>query len=244
MKFYLAVLLLFLFSSCIDQPENYQYDILRRQLTPDRKHYIYDYSREGGFVTSNEISGRRLMGINESFGENTGKDVAGIIDHWSKDTVIIHIYRRDYEQPKDTFIIKTEYESYDGIVIKRIYEQPIVGGGIADEINFDAIKIENNRIKFYGAKSKFEDKKSSDPEISFSSGEVLVYSDSGSLTKIEIDKQYKSMNFSRIDESGKRLYNQPEVVINTYEFTPRKKINPNSLGEIGIFRDYKLPNQR
>jgi hypothetical protein len=251
MKFYRAISLLVLFSSCADygpscndQPENYQYDYFRRQLTPDKKHYIYDYKRSGCFVTSNEIFGRRLIKTQESFKENAGKDVEGVIDHWSKDTLIIHIYRRDYEQPKDTFVVKTEYEYYDGIIIKKICEQPIVGGGIVEEFDFDSIKIDNNRMRFYGAKSKFNKKKYSDRTVCFPSGEVTVYSDSGTMTKIEIEKQYKSMNFSRIDEAGKRLYNQPEVLINTYKFTPRKKISSNSLGETGIFKVFKLTTQR
>lgn len=245
MKFCYTILLLFLFSSCIDyqpacvdQPENYRYDHFRRQLTPDKKHYIYDYQRSGCFVTSNEIFGRRLIKIREAFKENAGLDVGGVIDHWQKDTLIIHTYRRDYEQPRDTFVVKTEYEPYDGIIIERIYEQPIAGGGIEDEIDFDSTKVENNQIKFYGAKSKFDNKKSDSRNMSFPSGEVTVYSDSGYVTKIGIDKQFKSMKFSRINESGKRLFNQPEVLINTYEFIPRKKINANSLGEIGIFKEF------
>ena len=168
-----------------------------------------------------------------------GADVDGVIDHWSKDTLVIHTYHQNYEQPKDTFVIKTEYEFYDGIVIKRIYEQPIVGGGIGDEIDFDSVKIENNRIKFHGAKSKFDNKKESGYEINFPSGEVIVYSDSGYVTKIEIDRQSKDMNFSRIDKFGKRLYNQPEVEIKTYELTPRKKIILSNIGEIGVFREFR-----
>ncbi|MEO6850070.1 MAG: hypothetical protein ABI203_06755 [Mucilaginibacter sp.] len=154
--------------------------------------------------------------------------------------MVIHTYHEKYEQPKDTFIVKTEYKTYDGITIKSIYEQPIVGGGYADQLDFDSVKNENNRVKFFGAISKLGNKLNSDPELSFPSGEVVVYSDSGFVTKIEYDKQFKDMNYSRLDESGKRLYNQPEVEIKTYEFTPRKKINENSLGEMGIFRDYKL----
>jgi hypothetical protein len=249
MKFYLALSLLFLFSSCMDQPkctdqpENYQYDHLRRQLTPDRKHYIYDYLREGAFVTSNEIFGRRLIGIHESFGENTGKELKGTIDRWAKDTLVIHTYPANFEQPKDTFLVKTEYESYDGIIIKRLYEQSLVGGGIEGQFVFDSIEIDNERIKFFGVKKKFGDEKYTDRMVSFSSGEVTLYSDSGWVTKIDIEKQYKSMNYSRIDESGKRLDNQPEVVTNRYEFTPTKKIDPNSLGEVGIFKDFKLTTQ-
>lgn len=226
-----------LFFSCGEDPSNKDY--LQRQLTPDGKHYIYKYSREGGFVTSNEIFGRRLIGIKESFKENAGADVDGIIDHWSNDTLFIHTYHANYEQPKDTFVIKTEYEPYDGIIIKRIYEQPIVGGGIGDEIDFDSLKVENNRIKFFGAKSKFDKKDLPRHEINFPSGEVVVYADSGRVTKIEIDKQDKSMDFSRIDGSGKRLYHQPEVEITTYVFIPRKRISPNSLGDVGLFKDFK-----
>lgn len=48
------------------------------------------------------------------------------------------------------------------------------------------------------------------------------------------------MKFSRINDAGKWLYNLPEVEIKTYVFTPRKKIALSSIGEIGVFRDFKL----
>ncbi|MBS1502541.1 MAG: hypothetical protein JST32_10795 [Bacteroidetes bacterium] len=220
--------------------EKYNYDYLQRQLTPDGRHYIYKYSREGAFVTSNEISGRRLIGVKEPFHENAGQDVDGIIDHWSKDTLVLHVYHQNYEQPKDTFVIKTENESYDGIIIKKIYEQPLVGGEISGHFEFDSVRIENNKIKFAGLKRIFGNPKYSNQELSFPLGEVIAYSDSGYVTKIEIDEQYKSMVFSRIDQSGKRLYHQPEVLIKSFEFTPKKKINSNALGEIGIFRNVTI----
>jgi hypothetical protein len=243
MKLYIALSLLFFFASCRDQSENYQYGIMRRQLTPDKRHFIYDYERSGSFVSSNEIFGRRLIAVNDSFGERTGEDVEGVIEQRAKDTLIIHCYRKDYEQPKDTFTIKTDYKSYDGIIVKRIYEQPLVGGGIVGMFDFDSVKVGNNQIRFNGVRRKFGDKKYSDRQISFALGEVKVYANSDSVTKIEIDRQYKSMNFSRINESGKRLYNQPEVLLNTYEFTPTKKINPKMLGVVGIFRDFNLANK-
>jgi hypothetical protein len=185
-----------------------------------------------------------LIGINQPFEESAGEDVRGIIDHWANDTLIIHTYLASYEQPKDTFIVKTEYASYDGIIIERIVEQPIVGGGIGGEFDFDSIKIANNQIRFYGAKSKFGNQQPPPNEVVFPCGEVTIYSDSGQVTKIEIEKQHKSMNFSRIDESGEKLYNQPEVSINTYEFIPKKKINPIALGEIGIFKNFKIASPR
>jgi hypothetical protein len=196
------------------------------------------------FVTNNDVTGRRLIGINERFSENAGEDVAGEIDHWSNDTLFLHVYHQNYEHPKDTFVVKTEYQLYDGIIIKRIYEQPIVGGGYGDEVEFDSLKIENNRIKFYGAKSKFDKNNLPRHEINFPSGEVVVYSDSSFVTKIEIDKQYKDMDFSRIDNSGKRIYHQPEVEIKTYVFMPRRKLNLNSIGEIGVFREVKSKASR
>jgi hypothetical protein len=238
-QFTYMVTFLLLFSSCSEAPEKVEYIYLRRQLTPDGKHYIYEYSRDGAFVTSNEISGRRLIRSSETFKENAGVDVYGIIDHWSKDTLVIHVHHQNYVYPTDTCVIKTEYESYDGIIIKRIYEQPVVGGGISGDFEFDSIKVDSNRIKFAGLRRKFGDPKYSNRELSFSLGEVVVYSDSGFVTKIGIDKQYKSMDFSRIDGSGKKLFHQPEVLINSYEFKPRGKIKLNSIGEIGIFRDFK-----
>lgn len=104
MKYYPALLVLFVLSSCvgnIDQDKR-DYIYLRRQLTPDSKHYIYEYSRSGLFVTSNEVSGRRLIKIGESFTENAGKKVDGLIDRWIKDTLVVHIYESNYVQPKDT----------------------------------------------------------------------------------------------------------------------------------------------
>lgn len=133
---------------------------------------------------------------------------------------------------------------YDGIVIKRIYERPIVGGGIADEIDFDSLKIANNQINFYGAKSRSNVRKFAGQTISFQTGEVVVEEKLGFLFKISIDKQFKSMNFSRIDNMGSHLNNQPEVVINTYEFLPRRKMNAKVIGNLGVFKNFAFVTKR
>jgi hypothetical protein len=236
--FYIFILLLL--NSCFEAPEKLEYLYIRRQLTPDRKHYIYDYSREGAFVTSSEVSGRRLIEINEPFTEKAGLDVSGVIDHWADDTLVIHVYHANYEQPKDTLPIKTEYESYDGIVIKKIYEQPLNSGGLEGKFDFDSIKTDQNKLILYGVHRQYGNAKYLNTQMSFPLGPIVVSCHKDSITKIEIEKQYKSMDFTLIDKSGKSLHNQPEIGIGTYKFTPREKINPNSLREIGVFLDVKL----
>lgn len=58
--------------SCSQKEEKRQYYYLKRQLTPDRKYYIYTYLRGGSLVTSNEVFGRRLISVSENFKENAG----------------------------------------------------------------------------------------------------------------------------------------------------------------------------
>lgn len=181
------------------------------------------------------------MGLKEPFKERSGKQINGLIINWiSKDTLTIHDYRADYAQPKDTFPISAKYEYYEGIVIKKVKEQPINSGGYAGIFKFDSLKIHDCKISFYGVDtSAVQGGHSGKIRLTFQLGSVTISSDKDLVTKIDIDKQFKSMNFSRIDETGKWLHGQPEVSLKTYELIPKTKINSNSLGEVGIFKEWK-----
>ncbi|SDH45160.1 hypothetical protein SAMN04487996_1387 [Dyadobacter soli] len=53
----------------LDKSEYYE---LTRQLTPDKKYYIYHYARYGGMAFSSDITGYRLLEKEERFAENAG----------------------------------------------------------------------------------------------------------------------------------------------------------------------------
>jgi hypothetical protein len=179
-----------LLCSCSEAPEKFDsttldYTHLRRQLTPDRKHYIYDYSREGAFVTSNEITGTRLMRINQPFNENGGIDVGGMILSWSSnDTLTIHKSDVHYEQPKDTAVIRIDYEHYDGLVIKRVFEQPYVGSEFAGQFKFDSLRIIGDKISFFGANDILFTEKSQKKTLTFQIGDIVVSGNRDTISKI------------------------------------------------------------
>lgn len=244
-KLLLSLLSLSLIVACSETPHDLpkmdEYIYLRRQLTPDKRHYIYSYSREGAFVTSDEITGARLMKLNEPFRENGGIDVGGMLSSWSSmDTLTIHKSDAKYGQPKDTDIIRVDYQNYDGLVIKRIFEQPYVGGGLAGCFKFDSLRVVGNEITFFGAKDTLFTEKPVKKMMTFPIGSLIVSTNRDFITEIELSEQYKSMNFTRINDAGRRLYNQPEVGVEDYEFFPKKKIAIRKLKAVGYCLDYAI----
>jgi len=236
---FLLISLSFNTSKCRD------YTYIRRQLTPDKKHYIYEYAKsdERHFW---EISGIRIMSINDSFSENKGVNIGRLIEGWvSNDTLVTHACTVDYEQPKDTSPIKIKYELIDNIVIKIIYEQPTNSWGFGTKYNFDSVKIFKNRIYFLGVHTDMDndlDPENKKTELDFPLGQITMSSEEDSIISIMVRRQDKSMDFYRVDESGKDLYHQPGIGLTDYEFIPKKKISPESMGEIGIFRDIDSGN--
>jgi hypothetical protein len=233
----LMLLLLFtlMFVSCNEETETYDYTFLRRQLTPDKQHYLYWYEKPGTFVTSSDYYGLQIMRKDEPFKEHKGLVLDGAVDYWlGKDTLVISSNANDSIHAKDTLPIKITFEKYDNIVIKHIYDHASTGGGI-NKYSFDSLKVTDNLITFFGVEPI---ERKGQTTFRYPLGAISVTSIKGTITKIEFDRRYKSMDFTRIDESGKTLHNQPEIGIDSYEFKPKRKITTQSLGQVGIFYDY------
>ena len=122
----IAVLLLLL--SCQENVEQSEYYKFNRQLSPDKKYYIYEYARYGPMAFSSDISGTRIMSIAEKFSEDAGEDLSAQIGAWiSKDTLLLY---DDFESgwASDTLPIGIKYDKFENIVLKRVSYKSIGGG--------------------------------------------------------------------------------------------------------------------
>ena len=236
---YLIVASLFLLTSCTEEPEMTSYYFLKRQLTPDKQHYIYWYQRPGPMAFSSDYYGLQIMGLDEPFKDGEGLDLDGDIDYWiSMDTLVISSNSREDYHPKDTLPVNITYEKLDNIVVKHIQNHPGTGGGL-NRFKFDSLSVSANRITFYNVDGLENGNKT----YSYPLGAISVEANGNTITKIEFSHHYKSMTFTRIDEKGKTLTGEPENGSDSYEFIPTKEIAVSRLGEVGIFFNFK-PNSK
>ncbi|ADB39260.1 hypothetical protein Slin_3249 [Spirosoma linguale DSM 74] len=213
----IAVLLL----SCqenVEQPEYYKFN---RQLSPDKKYYIYEYARYGPMAFSSDISGTRIMSTAEKFSEAAGEDLSAQIGAWiSKDTLLLY---DDFESgwASDTLPIRIKYDKFDNIVLKRVSYKSI-GGGRAP-YTFDSLRVSAGKLQFFGVDSV------KSKSLTFSLGSITLRQQADSINRIDVYEVKKWYNAA----------NEPMVTLETYEFIPTRKISPKNLGTVGIFMELK-----
>jgi hypothetical protein len=189
---------------------------------------------------SSDYYGLQIMRTDELFKEREGLELSGAVDYWiGKDTLVISSSAMDTIHARDTLPVKITYEKYDNIIVKHIHDHAGTGGGI-NKYTFDSLAVSNNLITLFGIEPK---ENSGRTTMRYPLGAISVESSEGIITKVEFSKNYKTMRFTRIDESGKTLHNQPEIGSDQYVFTPTRDISTKSLGEVGIFFNY-LPKNK
>jgi hypothetical protein len=205
----------------LDKSEYYE---LTRQLTPDKKYYIYHYARYGDMAFSSDITGYRLLAKEERFAENAGKKFPYGLGGWpSKDTILIN----ELEQPgidADTFPSRVEYKNLGDFTIKRVfYKSSINGGGSMDYV-FDSLYVSNGKLVII-----VKDKNLKLERMAFPLGPITIYSSNDIVSKLEIhdlDKYYNSDN-------------KAMVLSTRFTFIPNKSVLVRDLGETGYFLSIK-----
>lgn len=209
------ITLFFLFISCSDIKERINYNELKRQLTPDRKSFIYEYSRFGQMAFSSDIEGIQIMSIKDTFQEKFGYLVPGYIGEWiSNDSLLIYVYNFDHKQIDS--IKGANYETYNGISIKLVTNNSNTAGrGL---YTFDSVKIFENKMYLYNVDGN------SKTNMVFPLGPITLYESADTIQSIHITKNDTINNL---------------ISTTTYEFAATKKMYSKTLGIIGIFRDFK-----
>lgn len=203
----------------LDKSEYYE---LARQLTPDRKHYIYKYARYGAAFTS-DITGVRILDLDERFAENAGEEFFYSISGWiSEDSILINSVDR-VSVNADTLPISTRYEQFKSYTVKRVsYESTVKGGGGA-KYTFDSLSMQQGKLKIFNIDNR------SVPDLIFALGPVTVFKNGSLVEKIEV-------------ESIKKYYNSANgamVVWDNYYFVPNREITLSQLGDVGYFLSLK-----
>ncbi|WP_353723117.1 hypothetical protein [Dyadobacter sp. 676] len=208
----------------LDKSEYYE---LTRQLTPDKRYYIYHYARYGGMAFSSDITGYRLLEKEERFAENAGKKFPYGLGGWqSKDTILIN----ELEQPgidADTFPSRVEYETLGDFTIKRVFYKSSINGGRSMDYVCDSLYVSNGKIVILKIRDEEENLKLE--RMVFPLGPVTIYSNNGIVSKLEIedlDKYYNSDN-------------KAMVLSTSFTFIPNKSVLIRDLGETGYFLSIK-----
>ncbi len=206
----------FFLCSCGGQKENFEYSGFRKQVTPNGKYIIYDYSGPGKMAFSSAITGTEVFEADQVFEEGKGKPIKGLISEWiSNDTLLVYKFDFDTGQPKDTLPIKTEFEKVGDFVIKQVFYKSNSGSRCTPK--FDSIAITKDSITV-----RLIDKKI----ISFPLGGIVIQVKSDSIHHILATKLVKGMDFSVKNSDDTYTDNLPRVGTLRYELTPVKEIVP------------------
>ncbi|KQC32664.1 hypothetical protein AAU57_04505 [Nonlabens sp. YIK11] len=217
-----------------------EYSYVYKQKSLNEKYAIYQYSRPGLMAFSSDITGTRLLPINKEFSEKNGIEINGRIKQWiSEDTLEIYRFNnpKDFEQPKDT-LKKVYYEKAYDLTLK-VVENDRINAGRLQEKYFDSLKINQNKITFFGLKHKFGPKPINEIET-YNLGDFKILSIKDSIQKIEHHFLEKGMDLKYHNSDGTITENLPRIEIKTVWFYPTKKLKTNDYNEKnGIFNEIK-----
>lgn len=186
-----------------------EYSELNRQLTPDKKYYIYEYTRPGGMSFGGDIYGCRIIEKDKRFAEDEGKDFPyGIVSWLSKDTILVSN--------------GLEYGTINGIVIKNDTPEYFKSFQYGP-CEFDSLTVSNDSIKILGIHG------ADVTSIVCPKGPITISPHAGMISTLRIRDRR-----TRYD-SNKKL----QIEWNEYELIPNASIPIKTLGETGFFLSVK-----
>ena len=206
------------------------------QTSLNDKYKIYNYTIGMGAM-GDDFSVTKIFEKDEDFDLDEGFIIDGYIGEWiSKDTLIINRFIPSQNNSKDT-LTKISYEKFKDLVLK-IKSHSTKNSGIINEYIFENLKINKNKITFYGIETV------SGSDIgsvkSFNLGNINFYKAKDSLASINIDIIYKTMNFTYYNNDKSIAKDQPEIGIKSLKFTPKRKILYSKLKNVkGVFHTLK-----
>jgi hypothetical protein len=144
----------------------------------------------------------------------------------SKDTIIINGFEKSGIDA-DTFPSRVEYEKVGDFTIKRVFYRSSVNGGGSMDYACDSLYMSDGKIVIL--KIKDEDGNLKLERMVFPPGPITIYSNSGIVSKLEVDnldKYYNSDNKAMVLSAG-------------FTFIPSKSVLIRDLGETGYFLSIK-----
>lgn len=223
--FYLLVAISCLLHSCAPSEEKLtreDFEYVNRQLSPNGKFYIYDYSKWGPMAWSLETKGTLLLKKNERFALDAGEVIDGEVAAWlSPDTLLV------FKQVKENGLLDLApqgitFKNYDGLVIKT--ERYLTGGGGSGYLDCDSVEFGKLSITLHGINDEVK-------TIKYPMGHITTTTYLGMVDKIHVEWYTESNNFT-LDK------NSETIESNSYTYTLTKKLPSNLFDRPGIYQDY------
>ncbi|AOM77698.1 hypothetical protein BFS30_11265 [Pedobacter steynii] len=196
---------------------------LNRQITPNGKFYIYDYSIWGPMAWSLETRGTVLLGKDKPFDPGAAEVIDGSVAKWiSYDSLLVYSYKKG-AKAKDTLPLNVSYKKYDGLIIKTETYAP--GGGGAGYLSCDSVEFGKLYIRLHGVN---QPKKT----VTYPLGPISVTIINGLVEKIHVER------FSKYNE----YVSDPLATgleADNYTYTLTKPINAKLFDRPGIYIDVK-----
>ncbi|GAB4013762.1 hypothetical protein GCM10028808_34030 [Spirosoma migulaei] len=211
----IGVMYYFTHREYLDKSEYYE---LTRQLTPDKKYYIYKYARYGAAFTG-DITGYRLLERGERFAENAGKSFPYGFDAWlSKDTILVNRFDQAGADA-DTAPSRIDYKSLGNFTVKQVFYKSTVNGGGHSEYTCDSLYVSGGKLIILGIHDS--DVKS----MAFPLGPITIHSHAGIVSKLVVNGIRKYYDAA----------NEPMITSESYEFIPYRSVSIKELGETGYY---------
>lgn len=199
------------------------FEYLYRQITPDGRFYIYDYSIWGPMAWSLETRGLILLKKDEPFDLDAGEKIDGLIAGWlSRDSLLVYRYKKG-AAAEDTGPLEISYKKYDGLVLKT--ETYSAGGAGAGYLNCDSVEFGEFYIRLHGVNQ-------AEKTVTYPLGPISVTVDNGMVQKIHVERFSKYNKYALNPlKSGLESDN--------YTYTLTKPINVRLFNRPGIYLDVK-----
>lgn len=181
MLLYVSCLLASILVSCMSFEEEKlmakDFEYLNRQVTPNGRFYIYDYSIWGAMAWSLETRGTVLLRKAEPFHPNAGEQIDGSVAKWiSEDSLLVYRYKKG-AVARDTLPLDVSYKKYSGLIIRTETYAP--GGGGAGYLSCDSVEFGKFYIRLHGVNQ---------PEkiVTYPLGPISVTTVGGLVEKIHV----------------------------------------------------------
>lgn len=206
------------------------FDYVNRQLTPNKKFYIYKYSKWGPMAWSLETTGTLLLRKDEKFALDAGEVIEGEIASWlSTDTLLVYEYEKGID-PVDSLPLDVTFKNYDGLVIRTEKYRP--GGGGAGYFTCDSVEFGNLSITLHGINDEIK-------TVKYPLGAVTLTTSLGMITEIHVEWYSKAKSNTNYKFSG-------TMESHRYTYTLTKKLEAKLFDRPGIYQDYlwQMPSKK
>ncbi|NRA92900.1 MAG: hypothetical protein HRU26_09510 [Psychroserpens sp.] len=221
---------LVIFSCHSEKERRTNYSKFAKQITPNGKYVIYEYSRFGSKPFNSEISKTEVFPAVQKFVEGQGTDIKGSIGEWlSEDTLLVYNFKSETKRSKHNSPVKTEYQTIGALTIKTVHYK--TNSGVRSFKYFDAVRTTDDSIFVQIVEGQHKRR-----TLSFPLGGTTIKANSDSIFHISVKSRVsRNMDFVYKNTESSESHRNPDVRNTWYDLTPTRRINPAALHQNKIF---------